>query len=92
MPRALIDNKLMWPDAPRRISLRINKQPRTIRRTRQSNLLEVLEPRHMMAAAPVAYNDRAFFTTSGTDLVVNVASSPAPLLANDLDIDGGMLC
>ncbi len=49
---------LVWPDAPRRISLRSN----THRRPRQSNWLE---PRHMMAAAPVATNDSALLHHPG---------------------------
>ena len=94
VPHAFSANKrlrnLVWPDAPRRISLR-SKSQLTHRRPRQSNWLESLEPRHMMAAAPVATNDSAYFTNSGTDLVVTLASNPTPLLSNDLDIDSGTL-
>jgi len=42
-----------------------------------------------MAAAPVARDDSAYFTTLNTDLVVTSSSSPAYLLANDFDVDGG---
>ena len=44
-----------------------------------------------MAAVPVARDDAAFYTNVGTDLVVTTSSSPAALLANDFDIDGGTL-
>jgi len=44
-----------------------------------------------MAAVPIATNDSAFYTNVGTDLVVTTSSSPAHLLANDLDIDGGSM-
>ena len=44
-----------------------------------------------MAAIPVARDDAAFYTNVGTDLVVTTSSSPAALLANDFDIDGGTL-
>ena len=54
-------------------------------------LIELLEPRCLMAAVPVARDDAAFYTTVGTDLVVTTSSSPAALLANDFDIDGGTL-
>ena len=54
-------------------------------------LLESLEPRHLMAAVPIANNDAAFYTSISTDLVVSTSSSPAHLLANDLDIDGGSI-
>lgn len=53
--------------------------------------IEALEPRHLMAANPVAYDDAAFYTNVSTDLVVTTSSSPAHLLANDLDIDGGAI-
>ncbi len=52
-------------------------------------LLEYLERRDLMAAALVARDDAAYFTPLNTDLVVSLVSSPAHLLANDLDIDGG---
>ena len=54
-------------------------------------LLESLEPRHLMAAVPIANNDAAFYTNLSTDLVVSTSSTPAHLLANDLDIDGGSI-
>ena len=54
-------------------------------------LLESLEPRHLMAAVPIANNDAAFYTSISTDLVVSTSSTPAHLLANDLDIDGGSI-
>jgi RHS repeat-associated protein len=63
----------------------------TRRRTNHQVLLESLEPRHLMAAVPIANNDTAFYTNVSTDLVVSTSSSPAHLLANDLDIDGGSL-
>ncbi|MEO8272199.1 MAG: Ig-like domain-containing protein, partial [Aureliella sp.] len=44
-----------------------------------------------MAANPVANDDAAYYTTINTDLVVALASNPGPLLANDIDIDGGAL-
>jgi RHS repeat-associated protein len=44
-----------------------------------------------MAAAPFARDDAAFYTSVGTDLVVTTSSSPAALLANDFDVDGGTL-
>ena len=44
-----------------------------------------------MAAVPVARDDAAFYTDVGADLVVTTSSSPAALLANDFDIDGGTL-
>ena len=54
-------------------------------------LLESLEPRHLMAAVPIANNDTAYYTDITTDLVVTTSSTPAHLLANDLDIDGGSI-
>ncbi|MDX1926527.1 MAG: cadherin-like domain-containing protein, partial [Pirellulaceae bacterium] len=54
-------------------------------------LLERLEPRHLRAAVPVARDDAAFYTNVSTDLVVTTSSSPAALLVNDFDIDGGTL-
>ena len=54
-------------------------------------LIEHLETRNLMAAVPVARDDAAFYTNIGTDLVVTTSSSPAALLANDFDIDGGTL-
>ena len=60
-------------------------------RTLQRALLESLEPRHLMAAVPIANNDAAFYTSISTDLVVSTSSTPAHLLANDLDIDGGSI-
>ena len=66
--------------------------PRNIARRRfGAILIEHLEPRHLMAAVPVARDDAAFYTNVGTDLVVTTSSSPAALLANDFDIDGGAL-
>ena len=44
-----------------------------------------------MAAVPVARDDAAFYTNVGTDLILTISSSPAALLANDFDIDGGTL-
>lgn len=44
-----------------------------------------------MAAVPFANNDAAFYTSISTDLVVSTSSTPAHLLANDLDIDGGAI-
>jgi len=44
-----------------------------------------------MAAAPFARDDSAYYTSVGTDLVVTISSTPAHLLANDIDIDGGGL-
>ena len=44
-----------------------------------------------MAAVPFAREDTAFYTNTSTDLVVTTSSSPAHLLANDLDIDGGSI-
>ena len=44
-----------------------------------------------MAAVPIANNDAAFYTSISTDLVVSTSSTPAHLLANDLDIDGGSI-
>ena len=38
-----------------------------------------------------ANNDAAFYTSISTDLVVSTSSTPAHLLANDLDIDGGAI-
>ena len=68
------------------------KTPRMIARRRfGAILIETLEPRHLMAAVPVARDDAAFYTNVGTDLVVTTSSSPAALLANDFDIDGGTL-
>ncbi len=58
---------------------------------RHRALLESLEPRHLMAAVPFAREDTAFYTNTSTDLVVTTSSSPAHLLANDLDIDGGSI-
>ncbi len=60
-------------------------------RTHRRTLLESLEPRHLMAAVPFANNDAAFYTRISTDLVVSTSSTPAHLLANDLDIDGGAI-
>ncbi len=59
--------------------------------THHRALLELLEPRHLMAAVPIANNDAAFYTNLSTDLVVWTSSTPAHLLANDLDIDGGYI-
>jgi len=42
-----------------------------------------------MAAAPVARDDSVYFTTLNSDLVVTTSSTPAYLLANDFDVDGG---
>ena len=64
-----------------------NNRGRTLHRA----LFESLEPRHLMAAVPIANNDAAFYTSVSTDLVVSTSSTPAHLLANDLDIDGGSI-
>lgn len=48
---------------------------------------EQLEPRHLLAAVPIALDDNEYFTSSGTDLVIATSSSPGPLIANDVDID-----
>ena len=74
------------------VSTRRKTLPRTVARRRfGAILIEHLEPRHLMAAVPVARDDAAFYTNVGTDLVVTTSSSPAALLANDFDIDGGTL-
>ena len=44
-----------------------------------------------MAAVPIANNDAAYYTDIITDLVVTTCSTPAHLLANYLDIDGGSI-
>jgi hypothetical protein len=59
--------------------------------THHRRLFECLEPRHLMAAVPIANNDAAFYTSISTDLVVTTSSNPAHLLANDIDIDGGSI-
>jgi hypothetical protein len=53
----------------------------------RSTLLESLESRHLMAANPIARDDAAYYTNTNTDLVVSTSSTPAHLLANDLDVD-----
>ena len=52
-------------------------------------LIEGLETRYLMAVAPVARDDSAYFTSLNTDLVISTSSSQSHLLANDLDLDGG---
>ena len=74
------------------VSMRHNTLPRNNARRRfGAILIEHLEPRHLMAAVPVARDDAAFYTNVGTDLVVTTSSSQVALLANDFDIDGGTL-
>ena len=74
------------------VSTRRKTLPRTVARLRfGAILIEHLEARQLMAAVPVARDDAAFYTNVGTDLVVTTSSSPAALLANDFDIDGGAL-
>ncbi len=57
----------------------------------RSTLLEGLERRDLMNAAPITQDDAAFYTALNTDLVVTTSSSPAHLLANDFDAEGNAL-
>ncbi len=57
----------------------------------RKTILEGLERRDLMNAAPIAQDDNAYFTALNTDLVVTTSSTPAHLLANDTDVDAGSL-
>ncbi len=72
----------------RQSSLRKRQSRRFLKRQMQ---FESMEARHLMAAAPFAADDSTYFTAMSTDLVVTTSSSPAHLLANDFDPDGGSI-
>lgn len=59
------------------------------KRSFANHCIEALEQRNLMAAVPIANDDLAYFTNSGTDLVVSTSSNPGPVIANDVDIDLG---
>lgn len=88
-------SKLVFSEAriTKRIELRnaLRHNTHSNRGVAHGSFLESLEPRHLMAAVPIANNDAAFYTSISTDLVVSTSSNPAHLLANDLDIDGGSI-
>ena len=98
---SFLRNRLMRGIARRRQAFRLAiwQNPKLHEATRRNSphtynhhaLLESLELRHLMAAIPIARDDAAFYTNVGTDLVVTTSSTPAHLLANDLDIDGGSI-
>ncbi|MEI8213289.1 MAG: Ig-like domain-containing protein [Planctomycetota bacterium] len=53
--------------------------------------MDSLEIRSLLAANPVAKDDTAYTTPTGTDLVVTTSSFPAYPAVNDIDIDNTSL-